>query len=312
MLTVFAADADCGNKVVLKRDWSEKVGAMCLRDGKSAVIEYSEISTAQAQAVHATTGRLQFGAASIAQHFFTVDFLARIADDPFALPFHGAVKKIPCVDPKTGATHTPDRENGIKLEMFVFDSFARAKRCMAYAVPREGEFTAVKNASAPGVLDSPASARLDVSAYHTALLAAAGATVTPGVAHMARINALVEWLALLAAKPSYDNASAALAATAAVALLAPSKAAAAAADGKGNGYASVALPAMSTAAAAQRVAGAINELTLVELSPLLSYDGEGLGAFSGHVLASPLHVAAAPAVAAASAASVASAGASHG
>lgn len=81
-----SSEADCANKVVLKRDWSEKVGVMCLRNGKSSVIEYSEITEAMAKQ-KGNDGRLAYGAANIVNHFFTVAFLKQIAADPFALPY---------------------------------------------------------------------------------------------------------------------------------------------------------------------------------------------------------------------------------
>lgn len=35
--------ADCANKVIVRTDPNEKVGAMCYRNGKPSVVEYSEI-----------------------------------------------------------------------------------------------------------------------------------------------------------------------------------------------------------------------------------------------------------------------------
>ena len=43
------------------------------------------------------------------------------------LPLHVAKKKIPCLD-AAGALVTPEAPNGVKLEMFIFDSFPVAKK----------------------------------------------------------------------------------------------------------------------------------------------------------------------------------------
>jgi len=58
--------------------------------------------------------------------------------------------------------------------MFVFDVFEYAN-VVAFEVPREGEFTPVKNADG---IDSPESARNELSAYHKKLAQQAGATFT--------------------------------------------------------------------------------------------------------------------------------------
>ena len=46
------------------------------------------------------------------------------------LPLHVAKKKIPCLD-AAGALVTPEAPNGVKLEMFIFDSFPVAKKVRA-------------------------------------------------------------------------------------------------------------------------------------------------------------------------------------
>ena len=51
------------------------------------------------------------------------------------LPLHVAKKKIPCLD-AAGALVTPEAPNGVKLEMFIFDSFPVAKKVRA-APPRQ-------------------------------------------------------------------------------------------------------------------------------------------------------------------------------
>ena len=55
---------------------------------------------------------------------------------------------------------------GVKLELFIFDSFPLAERCALLEVRREDEFAPVKNA--PGAAaDSPDTARRAMLALHT-------------------------------------------------------------------------------------------------------------------------------------------------
>ena len=61
--------------------------------------------------------------------------------------------------------------------MFIFDVFDFAESMAILQVPREEQFSPVKNAEAPGKKDSPATARQMLSDLHKKWLVAAGATI---------------------------------------------------------------------------------------------------------------------------------------
>jgi UDP-N-acetylglucosamine/UDP-N-acetylgalactosamine diphosphorylase len=98
--------ADCAAKVVPKAYPNESVGVVARRDGKYNVVEYSEISTAQAEARDATTGELLFRAGNIANHFYSTAFLRGVAAFEEDLAFHIARKKIPHVPPRRRTRQT--------------------------------------------------------------------------------------------------------------------------------------------------------------------------------------------------------------
>jgi UDP-N-acetylglucosamine/UDP-N-acetylgalactosamine diphosphorylase len=143
---------------------------LAMRNGHAAVVEYSELSTAMASE-KGLDGHLRFGAANIAIHCLTVEFIDKAI--AASLPYHVAHKKIPTVnDP------SPTKNNGVKLEKFIFDGLALASSTCAYMVERKGEFTAVKNAPGRNLPDSPDTARQDVNQFHRELIHLAGGTVT--------------------------------------------------------------------------------------------------------------------------------------
>lgn len=169
--------AEAGNKVVLKEQPHEKVGVMCVRGGVTGVVEYSEITQAMAES-RGEDGRLLYGAGNIAEHYFRTDFVEHVTSTAF-LPQHVAKKAIPCVDEQGMATQ-PSSPNGIKLETFVFDVFALAKKVVCFAVSREQEFSPVKNKNGPEgerVQASPDSARADLSRYAISMIEKAGGVV---------------------------------------------------------------------------------------------------------------------------------------
>lgn len=167
--------ADCAAKVVEKSSPAEAVGVVAIVDGKYQVVEYSEISTKTTE-MRNSDGRLTFSAGNICNHFFTSAFLQKIGDTyEQELKLHVAKKKIPFID-NAGKRLTPDKANGIKIEKFVFDVFEFAQKFVAMEVPRDEEFSALKNADSAGK-DCPATAKADLYRLHKKYVEVAGGLV---------------------------------------------------------------------------------------------------------------------------------------
>jgi len=90
-----------------------------------------------------------------------------------ALPFHRADKKIATVD-ANGEPIKPEKPNGVKFEMFVFDALPFAKNPVVIETLRENDFSPVKNAEG---VDSPRTSRDDQLRQFARWLRANGATV---------------------------------------------------------------------------------------------------------------------------------------
>ncbi|KAJ3372793.1 UDP-N-acetylglucosamine pyrophosphorylase [Kappamyces sp. JEL0680] len=171
-------NADCGCKAVPKTKPSEAVGVICLRDGKPSVVEYSEIDQSLSEA-RDSAGNLVYNAANIANHFYTTEFLKRIKDFEAKLEYHIARKKIKHVDP-SGAEIKPTANNGIKLELFIFDVLPFAERFAVLETARKDEFSPLKNAPGSKDGDSPDTSRADIMAQHVRFVEAIGGKVAEG------------------------------------------------------------------------------------------------------------------------------------
>uniref|UniRef100_A0A2M4BLD0 UDP-N-acetylglucosamine diphosphorylase n=1 Tax=Anopheles marajoara TaxID=58244 RepID=A0A2M4BLD0_9DIPT len=169
-------EADCGVKVIEKIKPDEAIGVLCEVKGKYQVVEYSELSNESANRRN-PDGKLTFNAGNICNHFFTTEFLRRIAET--VLPLHVAKKKIPYIETggdagTRGQSIKPSKPNGIKMEKFIFDVFPLAERFVALEGRREEEFSALKNADSVG-FDCPSSVRNDIYRLHRKWLLSAGA-----------------------------------------------------------------------------------------------------------------------------------------
>jgi UDP-N-acetylglucosamine/UDP-N-acetylgalactosamine diphosphorylase len=89
------------------------------------------------------------------------------------LPFHRADKKIATID-ASGNPVKPDRPNGAKFEMFVFDALPFARNALVIETQRADDFSPVKNAEG---VDSPRTAREDQLRQYARWLGSVGVPV---------------------------------------------------------------------------------------------------------------------------------------
>lgn len=136
-------------KVVRKEVPDEKVGLIVLKDGKPAVIEYSEINSEMTKELdECDKNLLKFRCANIVNHYYNISLLVEQIDGWIKnLPYHIAFKKIPCFDFQSNKAISPVEPNGIKLEQFIFDvfPFVNLKEFGCLEVSREEEFSPLKN-----------------------------------------------------------------------------------------------------------------------------------------------------------------------
>ncbi|HZP61419.1 MAG TPA: UDPGP type 1 family protein [Opitutaceae bacterium] len=165
--------SEMSSKMVPKAYAEEKLGHFCTQRGRLVVIEYSDLPAAWQREPDPATGRLRFLAGSIAIHILDREFIRRMASGKNALPFHRADKKISTIDAE-GRPVKPEKPNGVKFEMFVFDALPFAKNPVVIETARADDFSPVKNAEG---VDSPRSCRDDQLRQFARWLRAGGVAV---------------------------------------------------------------------------------------------------------------------------------------
>ncbi len=141
-----------GSKVVRKADPDEKVGVMCLEDGRPSIVEYYD-QTEQIRDMKNADGQPAYNFGVILNYLLQVRSLEEICDRQ--LPLHVVEKKIPCID-ENGDPVRPDKPNGYKFETLILDMIHMMDSCLPFEVEREKEFAPVKNKTG---VDSVESAR---------------------------------------------------------------------------------------------------------------------------------------------------------
>ena len=130
-----------GAKVVAKANPDEKVGVMCLEDGKPSIIEYYELTEEMRQEKN-EKGEYVYNYGVILNYLFRVSELERIMSHK--LPHHKVEKKIAHID-ENGNPVKPEKPNGYKFEQLVLDMIHDMDCCLPFEVVRSQEFAPIKN-----------------------------------------------------------------------------------------------------------------------------------------------------------------------
>ena len=141
-----------GAKVISKNAPDERIGVMCLEDGRPSIIEYYEL-TDELMNAKDEKGKPAYEFGVILNYLFEVKALEEIAAKK--LPLHTVEKKINYLD-EEGNLVKPEEPNGYKYENLILDMIQMLDTCLPYEVIRESEFAPIKNKTG---IDSVESAR---------------------------------------------------------------------------------------------------------------------------------------------------------
>ena len=141
-----------GSKVVRKSAPDEKVGVMCLEDGKPSIIEYYEL-TEELMNAKDEKGDPAYNFGVILNYLFRESDLELMMEQN--MPLHIVEKKIPYLN-DAGELVKPESPNGYKFESLVLDMIHQMDSCLPFEVVRSNEFAPTKNKTG---VDSVESAR---------------------------------------------------------------------------------------------------------------------------------------------------------
>ena len=143
---------ESGSKVVSKAAPEERVGVLCLEDGKPSIVEYYEM-TSEMITSRESNGRLSYNYGVILNYLFQTKKLTELLNNKLSV--HIVNKKVPYIN-QNGKLVNPQNINAYKFEKLVLDLVHLQNSCLSYEVEREKEFAPVKNAEG---VDSVFSAR---------------------------------------------------------------------------------------------------------------------------------------------------------
>lgn len=139
-----------GSKVIRKASPEERVGVMCLEDGRPSIVEYYELSDEMRYAVN-DAGTLEYGFGVILNYLFQIQDLERIMNHK--IPVHVVEKKIPYMNEGKEQVK-PEEPNGYKFETLILDFIHLLDSCLPFEVVREKEFAPIKNRTGVDSLES--------------------------------------------------------------------------------------------------------------------------------------------------------------
>ena len=147
---VIESGKSSGAKVVAKAAPDEKVGVLCLEDGRPSIVEYYEM-TDEMRERREPDGTLSYNYGVILNYLFHVRSLNKTLK--VKLPLHRAKKKIKHMS-LSGEMICPEEPNAYKFETLALDMVKLQADCLAYEVDRTREFAPIKNKSGVDSVDT--------------------------------------------------------------------------------------------------------------------------------------------------------------
>jgi len=139
-----------GAKVVKKNAPDEKVGVMCLEDGKPSIVEYYELTEELMNAKN-EKGEPAYYFGVILNYLFRVNELEKIVEAQ--MPLHIVEKKIPYMT-EDGEFVKPETPNGYKYETLILDMIHMMDSSLPKDVVRNNEFAPIKNKTGEDSVES--------------------------------------------------------------------------------------------------------------------------------------------------------------
>lgn len=138
--------ADVIVKAVPRLSASEKMGVVVSRDGRTSVVEYSELHDGDRLALN-SDDTPRFSIANTSLFSFGIKFIDQIATDPRCkLPLHLARKRA-AIMLTTAQGSCTELANVWKYETFIFDVLSFASRVEVLLYPRNLSYAPLKNAA---------------------------------------------------------------------------------------------------------------------------------------------------------------------
>ena len=147
---VLSGNYSVGSKVIRKVAPEEKVGVMCMEDGRPSIVEYIEL-TEQMRYQKNGNGEYAYNFGVILNYLFKVSDVEKVLE--CSLQYHIADKKIPYID-NQGNPVSPSEPNGHKYEQLILDMIRMLDSCLPFEVVREKEFAPIKNKTGVDSVDS--------------------------------------------------------------------------------------------------------------------------------------------------------------
>lgn len=144
-------NVEIATKSLERNSPDEKVGAICKKNNKIRVVEYSEMSDEMKNKTN-DDGELTFSESHIMCNLFSLKALNELANKK--LPYHIAHKKADYLNDK-GELVKVDAPNAYKFETFIFDSWTYFDDIAILRGKREEDFAPIKNKEG---VDSPQTA----------------------------------------------------------------------------------------------------------------------------------------------------------